>query len=83
MKPLAERVEWRDQPVHGMQLAQATIGGIAIEVIGPIGGEYRIGCDMLPTGRMYVKDAGLPAAKLEALRIVQRAVLEAAEHWRD
>lgn len=77
-KPLVERVEWTAPRGTGFE---GRLGGLSIR-IWPHGHSWRVqAAGYVDT---YFKvDGDVEAAKAEALRIVQRAVLEAAEAWKD
>jgi hypothetical protein len=78
-KPLAERVTWKND---GRIIYWASVGGFTLMVgrWGP--GEWQVECGAFAVKHLF-KATSSKAAKAEALRIVQRAVLEAAEAWKD
>lgn len=79
MKPLAERVRWIDGHNPGFG-ATCFYGGLCVTVnyLSPGRWElHRLG------GVQVIGGLSIDAAKAEALRIVQAAVLRAAKEWAD
>jgi hypothetical protein len=78
-EPLSERVEWHDSD-YGRSTGWH--GVYRVELFADGRGMFTVVCQPVLDHRRFRIKGGLPAAKLEALRIVQRAVLQAADAWR-
>ncbi len=79
-RKLAERVEWvklsRQHPLT------CFLGGVTV-TLWTVTAKHKFEVEAIGPYRKVLKSRTLHAAKAEALRIVQAAVLAAAEAWRD
>jgi hypothetical protein len=80
-KPLAERVKW-EQSEGKPEYISCSHGGVVFVIDGRWHKRWNLWSNDLRID-VNLKAKSANAAKAEALRIVQRAVLEAAEAWKD
>lgn len=79
-KPLVERVKWEKRE-SWLQICEHA--GLEVRLIKDVQGKWAVKYREGDWYRYFDCKGGWKAAKIEALRIVQAAVLEAAEAWRD
>lgn len=80
-RTLAERVKWHAQGDIG--IFDARLGVFHVELFKDGGPWWSVRCDPVQEILRFRVAGGVDAAKAEALRIVQKAVLDAAAAWSD